>query len=58
VARGRDLTLEEGMVLALEPHGLNPGPGFLHLQDMAVVRRTGPELLSSKFSTNEMFVIE
>jgi len=58
VARGRDLTLEEGMVLALEPHGLNPGPGFLHLQDMAVVRRTGPELLSTKFPTNEMFVIE
>jgi len=58
VARGRNLTLEEGMVLALEPHGLNPGPGFLHLQDMAVVRRTGPELLSTKFSTNEMFVIE
>ncbi len=58
VARGRDLTLEEGMVLALEPHGLNPGPGFLHLQDMAVVRRNGPELLSGKFSTNEMFVIE
>jgi hypothetical protein len=46
------------MVLALEPHGLNPGPGFLHVQDMAVVRRTGPELLSAKFSTHEMFVIE
>src|SRR5215813_8540624 len=58
VARGRDLTLEEGMVLALEPHGLNPGPGFLHLQDMAVVRRDGPELLSGKFKTHEMFVIE
>src|SRR6267143_758516 len=58
VARGRDLTLEEGMVLALEPHGLNPGPGFLHLQDMAVVRRTGPELLSAKFPTKEIFVIE
>jgi len=25
---------------------------------MAVVRRTGPELLSTKFPTNEMFVIE
>jgi Xaa-Pro aminopeptidase len=58
VARGRDLTLEEGMVLALEPHGLNPGPGFLHLQDMAVVRAKGPELLSAKFPTHEMFVIE
>ena len=58
VARGRDLTLEEGMVLALEPHGLDPGPGFLHLQDMAVVRARGPELLSPKFNTTEMFVIE
>jgi Xaa-Pro aminopeptidase len=58
IARGRDLLLEEGMVLALEPHGLDPGPGFLHLQDMVVVRRNGPELLSAKFSTHDMFVIE
>jgi Xaa-Pro aminopeptidase len=58
IARGRDLVLEEGMVLALEPHGLDPGPGFLHLQDMMVVRRNGPELLSAKFSTHDMFVIE
>lgn len=58
IARGRDLVLEEGMVLALEPHGLDPGPGFLHLQDMVVVRRNGPELLSAKFSTHDMFVIE
>jgi Xaa-Pro aminopeptidase len=58
IARGRDLVLEEGMVLALEPHGLDPGPGFLHLQDMVVVRRNGPELISAKFSTRDMFVIE
>src|SRR5262245_65956976 len=58
VARGRDLTLEEGMVLALEPHGLDPGPGFLHLQDMAVVRARGPELLSTKFNNYTVFVIE
>src|SRR5262252_9554659 len=57
-ARYRGLSREEGMVLALEPHGLDPGPGFLHLQDMAVVRARGPELLSPKFNTTEMFVIE
>jgi Xaa-Pro aminopeptidase len=57
IARGRDLVLEEGMVLALEPHGLEPGPGFLHLQDMVVVRRHGPELISAKFNTHNMFVI-
>jgi Xaa-Pro aminopeptidase len=57
IARGRDLLLEEGMVLALEPHGLDPGPGFLHLQDMAVVKKNGPELLSAKFDTTDMFVI-
>lgn len=57
IARGRDLVLEDGMVLALEPHGLDPGPGFLHLQDMVVVRKNGPELISAKFNTHDMFVI-
>jgi len=57
IARGRDLVLEEGMVLALEPHGLDPGPGFLHLQDMVVVRKNGPELISAKFDTKDLFVI-
>ncbi len=56
IARGRDTVLEEGMVLAMEPHG-TPGHEALHLQDMIVVRRNGPELLSSKFSTDELFVI-
>jgi hypothetical protein len=44
------------MVLAMEPHG-TPGHEALHLQDMIVVRRNGPELLSSKFATDELFVI-
>jgi Xaa-Pro aminopeptidase len=57
IARGRNLLLEDGMVLALEPHGLDPGPGFLHLQDMVVVRKNGPELISAKFNTHDMFVI-
>ena len=57
IARGRNVVLEEGMVLALEPHGFEGGSGFLHLQDMVVVRRNGPELISAKFDTREMFVI-
>jgi Xaa-Pro aminopeptidase len=58
IARGRDIMLEDGVVLAMEPHGLDPGPGFLHLQDMVVVRPNGPELLSDRFATDEMFVID
>ena len=43
--------LEEGMVLALEPH-----VGYWHLQDMILVTGDGPELLSTRFSTDEMLV--
>jgi Xaa-Pro aminopeptidase len=45
--------LEEDMVLALEPH-----IEHWHLQDMVVVTKDGPRLLSDRFSTDEMFVIE
>jgi Xaa-Pro aminopeptidase len=53
LARGSQTVLEEGMVLALEPHN-----SYWHLQDMVVVRARGPELISDKMSTDEMFVIE
>ena len=43
--------LEEGMGLAMEPH-----VGFWHLQDMILVTRDGPKLLSDRFSTDEMLV--
>ena len=43
--------LEEGMVLALEPH-----VGYWHLQDMILVTGQGPELLSTRFNTDEMLV--
>jgi Xaa-Pro aminopeptidase len=53
LARGSDIALEAGMVLALEPH-----LHYWHLQDMVVVRESGPpELISDKFSTDRMFVI-
>ena len=41
--------LEEGMVVALEPH-----IGYWHLQDMALVTADSPRLLSPLFSTDEM----
>jgi Xaa-Pro aminopeptidase len=53
LARGSDVVLEEGMVLALEPHR-----DYWHIQDMVVVRAGGPQLISDKFSTDEMFVID
>ncbi len=53
LARGNPTVLEEGMVLALEPHR-----GFWHIQDMVVVRAHGPQLISDKIATTEMFVIE
>ena len=53
LARGSTVMLEESMVLALEPH-----KDYWHIQDMVVVRAGGPELISDKFSTDRMFVIE
>ena len=43
--------LEEGMVLALEPH-----VNFWHVQDMILVKEGAPELLSPKFNTDQPFV--
>jgi len=53
LARGSDIVLEEGMVLALEP-----ARDYYHIQDMVVVRAGAPELISDKFATDQMFVIE
>lgn len=49
--RMSDLVLEEGMVLALEPH-----VNFWHVQDMVLVTDGAPLLLSPKFNTDEPFV--
>lgn len=53
IARGSKIVLEEGMVLALEP-----AKDYYHIQDMIVVRARGPELISDKFATDQMFVID
>jgi len=50
IARGNRRRLEPGMVIAMEPH-IN----HWHIQDMFIVRKDGPELLSSKFNTDEIF---
>ncbi len=39
------------MVLALEPH-----VNFWHVQDMILVTKGAPELLSAKFNTDQPFV--
>ncbi|MBL8382971.1 MAG: aminopeptidase P family protein [Burkholderiales bacterium] len=49
--RRSEHVLEEGMVLALEPH-----VNFWHLQDMVLVTRDAPVLLSPKFRTDQPFV--
>ncbi len=43
--------LEEGMVVALEPH-----IGYWHLQDMVLVTDNGPRLLSPLINTDEMMI--
>lgn len=53
LARGSNVVLEEGMVLAMEPH-----KGHWHIQDMIVVRKGGPENLSTRFPTSEMLVVD
>jgi Xaa-Pro aminopeptidase len=50
ISRGNAGVLEEGMVIAMEPH-----IGHWHIQDMWVVRANGPELISAKFSTDRLF---
>ncbi len=51
--RKSEMVLEEGMVLALEPH-----VNFWHVQDMILVQKGAPVLLSPKFNTDEPFVVK
>ena len=50
ISRGNPRVLEEGMVIAMEPH-----VNHWHIQDMFVIRADGPELISDKFPTDEIF---
>jgi Xaa-Pro aminopeptidase len=49
---GNDTPLEEGMLLAIEPQRQH-----WHLQDLVVVTKDKPHLLSDKFSIDRPFVI-
>jgi Xaa-Pro aminopeptidase len=49
--RKSEHVLEEGMVLALEPH-----VNFWHVQDLILVRKGAPLLLSPKFNTDQPFI--
>jgi Xaa-Pro aminopeptidase len=50
ISRGNPRRLEEGMVIAMEPH-----VDHWHIQDMFVIRADGPELISDKFPTERIF---
>ena len=50
ISRGNPRVLEEGMVIAMEPH-----VNHWHIQDMLLIGANGPELLSPKFRTDEIF---
>ena len=50
ISRGNSRVLEDGMVIAMEPH-----IGHWHIQDMWVVRPNGPQLISGKMSTDKLF---
>jgi Xaa-Pro aminopeptidase len=51
--RDSGIVLEEGMVLALEPH-----KDYWHVQDMVLVQQGAPLLLSPKFNTDQPFVVQ
>jgi Xaa-Pro aminopeptidase len=51
--RGSPEVLEEGMVVAIEPY-----VAHWHIQDMILVTKDSPQLLSDQFPTDEIFVIE
>ncbi|MHB1206127.1 MAG: M24 family metallopeptidase, partial [Rhodospirillaceae bacterium] len=47
ISRGNPRVLEEGMVIAMEPH-----VNHWHIQDIIVVRKDGAEVISDKMSTD------
>jgi Xaa-Pro aminopeptidase len=51
--RDSEIAIEEGMILAVEPQRLH-----WHIQDLIVIEQGKPRLLSDKFSTDRLFVID
>ena len=50
--RNSDIALEEGMIIAIEPQRLH-----WHLQDLVLVGKDRPQLISDKFPIDPPFVI-
>ena len=50
IRRGNQWRLEEGMVIAMEPH-----VNHWHIQDLFLIGADGPRLISNKFNTDELF---
>jgi len=50
-------TLAEGMVVTIEPGIYIPGWGGVRLEDLVVVRRDGPEVLTSVPKTLEEAIL-
>ena len=51
--RNSEIVIEEGMIIAIEPQRLH-----WHLQDLVLVGKDQPHLISDKFPIDEPFVIE
>lgn len=51
-------TLQEGMVLNIEPITIHPEEGIVHVEDTVLVTSSGPEILTGETASEEMFVIE
>ncbi|HVX99030.1 MAG TPA: Xaa-Pro peptidase family protein [Pseudorhodoplanes sp.] len=52
ISRGNPIRLEEGMVIAMEPH-----VDHWHIQDMLVIEKDGPRLISDRFPTDLPYIV-
>ena len=46
IARGHEMPLAEGMVIALEPKAIVPGKGVVGIENMHLITATGSEQLT------------
>jgi Xaa-Pro aminopeptidase len=50
IRRGNPWRLEQGVVIAKEPH-----VNHWHIQDLFLITADGPKIISNKFNTDELF---
>jgi len=53
-----ELTLQENMVLNIEPICIYPGEGIVQVEDTVLVTPSDPEILTGKSASEEIFVID